>query len=268
MVQSTTKSFQRQVKPLCPPWQGERQPVERNYFHIPFVSCLFSPRGPLAVFWGVSLAVVLSFNGMPSRWARPHVFQEIRKAACSKPSLADCDSASTIVFVAQAVWLEAPDLHLAPDNVLWPLSSINQPGCSWASLVLATSAATAVSVSENISSNFLECPALTPTRPVEQLSFGLCRGNDCQHSNDFAGQVFAISGWLPTKQVGFYATAALTHARLQPWCPYDFFGSAVATAHPRKIFPSLVGEANYGPAVKSESGQVFEVHGYLVQPKL
>ena len=102
---------------------------------------------PSTIVWRVRAVVIDATKRVAQRWAQSHVRQEVRKTV--DPSVADCDSSTTVVTEVMAAGVVAPRLHSHPRVVLGHLSPTTSESVRHeiALRQLAFQAATAFSVS-------------------------------------------------------------------------------------------------------------------------
>lgn len=257
MMNATAKCFQWQPKALSPIRQRQRLSVESDYFHVAFVPRLLKPICPAAVVWAVAAVVITAINGVLGGWPLAHVREEPCEPVHAKPLVADSNPSPAVILVVGARFMEASDLHLAPDNVLRPfVASVKAGGCR-TPFVLAASTTLAMSITQDVSTNGLGVSAVTAAVPVEQLAYGLCRGKNSETAEDLSGQVFAVPRRFSLKHLCFHTPATLTPVGPESSAPYDFLSPAIATAKPRSRVSILMREPQDSPPIETQPGKVF-----------
>ena len=83
----------------------------KHVFIGSFVSGLFFNCRPSTIFRRIGTIVINTVNGMLCRWFQSHISKEIFKL---KPSIANCNSSSSIEVIIGGVWIDAALPHSAP----------------------------------------------------------------------------------------------------------------------------------------------------------
>lgn len=106
---------------LCPLYQRARQSPDLNQAIIPSVALLFTPGCPAAIFRLVVAVVVNSVDRVLAGRPRPHVRVEALEGV--QPSLANSDSAPSVLRESRPCRPQASGLHVDPRSVFRALGS-------------------------------------------------------------------------------------------------------------------------------------------------
>lgn len=128
------------------------------------ISSLLSACSPVAVFWAVVLAVVASFNGMPSTWHLSHVAEKSLKGL--EPSVANLNAPAAVVVVSDPILVCASTDDRNPDAVLRAFGQAVCFECSGRGFALQTST-TSRTASQASRTNDTGISALTNALPMQ-----------------------------------------------------------------------------------------------------
>lgn len=101
------------------------------------IAGLLAPRRPAAIIGAVRAVVVISFDRVSWRGARPHVEQECREAV--QPSIADADATAAVARVRLLMWVIATAFDACPDSILRcdRPTSRSSVRCGWHARILS-----------------------------------------------------------------------------------------------------------------------------------
>ncbi len=152
------------LRPIC---KATGFPVKGYKAISSRVTCLLFACSPYAIILGVWTTVVYSLNTVLRRWSRAHVLVESSKI--SPPSIANHDSTTAVVFVANTGAIVAPRVHPFPDAVLRQggLSVCSVPLAS--RLVMQATAALAATSFQGSGTNRCNLPAITSAFPESAI---------------------------------------------------------------------------------------------------
>jgi hypothetical protein len=141
--------------PLC---QGKRTALIRNFPTIAFIVALFFLSSPATIFFAIRALRINSVYAFPW-WANSHILQEIREI---KPSFANRDASSTIIFIGSRFRIIASLQNPSPNHIR---ACASQPMFnSW--LRFDTSARFAISIPQASGLDRDFFPTDTPTEPL------------------------------------------------------------------------------------------------------
>lgn len=128
-----------------------------------FISPLLVTGRPLAIIRRIALAIVFSLDRELRGWSRPHVLQKRLKTIT--PSVANCDSSFSIIFIPIINWTMTAIDHSCPNNVF---RSARESMCSLPRRALLTteaSAADCITTSKVGCGAYISLSAIADTSP-------------------------------------------------------------------------------------------------------
>jgi hypothetical protein len=210
------------------------------------ISKLLPPRSPLAVFWAVIAAVVLSFNTVLSAGPPPHIRNEMLERVT--PASAYHNSTSTIPPVVRVLRVVAPLNHRGPAIVLRCMAKAVRCG----SLAVKAATALGISVAQRVQcgDHHVSAIASAPKKAMAVASFNEL--NDRKPVVPLPGNIHSLG----SPNILSVAAARLHLAGFQQSCWRDFILPAIAFTKPCRMVPSKTNVFNRNQSTKATTGYI------------